>query len=212
MRKPVLFGADYSVYVRAARLVLHEKGIDYDLVPVDVFAEGGPPKSHLARQPFGRIPAFEHDGFELYEAAAITRYIDEAFEGPNLQPAEPQSRARVNQIISIADGYIYPVLVWGVYIEQVSKPARGEPSDETQLVASLAKAPVILKALADLMSDGPWLGGAALTLADLHAAPMIDYFAKAPEGLPMLVRHGNLMGWWLRMQERASMRQTEPVG
>ena len=41
MGKPLLFGADYSVYVRIARLALVEKGVDHDLVPVDVFAEGG---------------------------------------------------------------------------------------------------------------------------------------------------------------------------
>ncbi len=210
MGKPTLFGAAYSVYVRAARLALHEKGVDYNLVPVDVFAEGGPPPSYLTRQPFGRIPAFAHDEFELYETGAITRYIDESFDGPELQPADPRSRARVNQIISITDGYVYPVLVWGVYVEQVSKPARGEPSDETRLAASLSRAPVILKALADLTGDGPWLGGTALTLADLHVAPMIDYFAKAPEGLPILGVYTNLMSWWSRMQERASMRQTEP--
>lgn len=211
MGKPVLFGADYSVYVRAARLALYEKGVAYDLVPVNVFAEGGPPPSHLARQPFGCIPAFAHDGFELYETGAITRYIDEAFDGPALQPADPQTRARVNQIISIADGYVYRVLVWGVYVEQVSKPARGEPGDEMRLAASLAKAPVILKALADLMGHGPWLAGTALTLADLHVAPMIDCFARAPEGLPMIGVHANLRAWWSRMQARASMRQTEPV-
>jgi len=35
--RPVLFGAPYSVYVRAARLALDEKGVDYQLVPVDIF-------------------------------------------------------------------------------------------------------------------------------------------------------------------------------
>jgi glutathione S-transferase len=69
-QKPKLFGADYSVYVRAARLTLYEKGVDYDLVPVDVFAVAGPPSSYLARQPFGRIPALEHDGSNLYETGA----------------------------------------------------------------------------------------------------------------------------------------------
>ncbi len=212
MGKPLLYGASYSVYVLASRLALHEKGVDYDLVPVDVFAEGGPPASYLARQPFGRIPAFEHDGFQLYETGAITRYIDEAFDGPQLQPADPQGRARVNQIISIADGYIYPVLVWGIYVEQVSKPARGEQSDMKRLQASLSKAPIILDALADLIGDGAWLGGENITLADLHVAPMIDYFSRAPESLPMLARHAHLSKWWSRMRERASMRRTQPAG
>jgi len=48
MKKPTLYGADYSVYVRIARLALLEKGVDHELVPVDVFAEGGPPPGILS--------------------------------------------------------------------------------------------------------------------------------------------------------------------
>ena len=86
MTKPQLFGADYSVYVRIVRLALAEKGVGYDLVPVDVFAADGVPAWYLELHPFGRIPAFEHDGLRLFETAAITRYVDEAFAGPPLQP------------------------------------------------------------------------------------------------------------------------------
>jgi len=60
-RKPTVFGAPYSVYVRSVRLTLEEKAVDYDLVPVDIFAAGGPPREQVARHPFGKIPAFEHD-------------------------------------------------------------------------------------------------------------------------------------------------------
>ena len=68
---PRVFGADYSVYVRIVRLCLIEKGVEYELLPIDVFAKEGPPQSYLARHPFGRIPAFEHAGFWLYETSAI---------------------------------------------------------------------------------------------------------------------------------------------
>ena len=47
----------------------------------------------MERHPFGRIPAFEHERFDLYEAGAITCYVDEAFPGPVLQPGEPRRRA-----------------------------------------------------------------------------------------------------------------------
>ena len=36
-----VYGAAYSVYVRIVRIALHEKGVPYDLVPIDVFAEEG---------------------------------------------------------------------------------------------------------------------------------------------------------------------------
>jgi glutathione S-transferase len=57
---PRVFGADYSVYVRIVRLCLIEKGVEYELTPVDIVAKEGPPQSYLAKHPFGRIPAFEH--------------------------------------------------------------------------------------------------------------------------------------------------------
>jgi glutathione S-transferase len=110
-RQPIVFRAPYSVYGRAARLALEEKGVGYELVPVDIFASGGPPAAHLVRHPFGKIPAFEHAGFRLYEAEVITRYIDEAFAGPRLQPEDVHGRARMTQIISVLDSYVYRTLV-----------------------------------------------------------------------------------------------------
>ena len=91
----IVFGAAYSVYVRIVRLALEEKGVPYRLEEIDIFAEGGPPADYLARHPFARIPAFEHEGFCLFEAAAITRYVDEAFDGPALMPQDAKMRARV---------------------------------------------------------------------------------------------------------------------
>ncbi|MBD9371637.1 glutathione S-transferase family protein [Rhizobium sp. ARZ01] len=208
--QPHLFGADYSVYVRIARLCLIEKGVGYHLTPIDVFAEGGPPADYLARHPFGRIPAFEHGGFSLYETGAITRYIDETFEGPKLQPLDAEHRARCNQFISIADNYAYPQLVWGVYAERVSKPDRGVTTDKEKLATSLANARTCLAAMSDLMGDGPWLVGEKLTLADIYAAPMFDYFLMAPEGSELIQHYAKLNAWWLRMAARPSMAATRP--
>ncbi len=89
-----VFGAAYSVYVRIVRLALEEKGVPYRLEEVDIFAEGGPPEDYLQRHPFGRIPAFEHDGFRLFESGAIGRYVDEAFDGPPLMPDGAGAGAR----------------------------------------------------------------------------------------------------------------------
>jgi glutathione S-transferase len=82
--QPILYGATYSVYVRAARLALAEKGVGYTLVEVDVF--GAAPGWYAKHHPFMRIPAFEHEEFRLYETVAIMHYVNEAFAGPPLMP------------------------------------------------------------------------------------------------------------------------------
>ncbi|HZS84356.1 MAG TPA: glutathione S-transferase family protein [Stellaceae bacterium] len=208
MSEPVLYGAAYSVYVRTARLVLAEKGVTYRLEEVDVFAPGGAPAEHWARHPFGRIPAFEHDGFRLYETGAITRYVDEAFAGPPLQPADARQRARMNQAISVLDNYAYRCLVWDIFVERVRAPANGRTPDEARIAAALPLARTCLAALPDIMGEAPFLAGAAVSLADLHAAPIFVYLAMAPEGRELLAREAPLAAWWERVKARPSLAET----
>src|SRR6516164_6577494 len=206
---PIVFGAPYSVYVRAVRLALEEKNVRYELVPVDIFASGGPPPEHRARHPFGKIPAFEHVGFRLYEAGAITRYVDEAFPGPRLQPEDPRGRARMSQIISVLDSYAYRTLVWDFYVERVARPASGAAPDEQKIAGALSKAEICLSALAELMGEAPWLAGAEITWADLHAAPIFSVFRLAPEGASLLGHETRLREWWERVSARPSFLRTK---
>ncbi|MBZ9961718.1 MULTISPECIES: glutathione S-transferase N-terminal domain-containing protein [unclassified Mesorhizobium] len=208
MAKPVLYGADYSVYVRIARMALEEKGVDYELVPVDVFAAEGIPGWYFEHHPFGRIPAFEHDGFRLFEASAITRYVDEAFDGPPLQPNDPRGRARMNQIIGMLDAYGYRAMVWDVAVERLEKAS----PDEALIVSGLRQAGTVLQALSSLRSPGPWLLGNQLTLADLHAAPIIGYFVKVAEGRKLLARFADIQDWWDCIAKQASFARTEKAG
>lgn len=203
-----LYGAAYSVYVRIARLALIEKGVDHDLVEVDVFGPGGPPADHLARHPFGRIPAFDHDGFTLYETSAITRYVDEAFPGPALQPAGPHGRARVAQIVAMLDSYGYRPLVWGLFVEQVRGPAQGRAPEAGVVAEALPRARTFLAALDALCGQGPWLVGPDLTLADLHAAPIFAYFTLTPDAAGLLEPHPRLKAWWQAMAARPSLEAT----
>jgi glutathione S-transferase len=208
MGKPIVYGADYSVYVRIVRLVLAEKGIDYELVPVDVFAAEGVPAWYFEHHPFGRIPAFCYDGFRLFETSAIARYVDEGFDGPALQPADARGRARMGQIMGMLDAYGYRAMVWDVAVERLEKAV----PDEELIAGGLAQAETVLKVLTSLKAEGPWLLGEQLTLADLHAAPIIAYFVKVSEGQKLLAEFPDIRDWYARIAARPSLVRTEKVG
>ena len=208
MSQPIVFGAAYSVYVRTVRLALAEKGVPCHLVEIDVFGDGGPPPDYLTRHPFGRIPAFEHDGFRLYETDAIVRYIDEVFDGPSLIPDTSRGRARMTQVMRILDSYAYPSMVWGVYVEQVDAPQEGRETDSAKLDEAVGRSRTCLEALERLMDDGPFLVGSRLCLADLLAAPMFTCFRLAPQGRQLLGEHPRLKSWLERMRVRPSMVET----
>lgn len=202
---PTVFGADYSVYVRIVRLALEEKGVAYRLEEVDIFAAGGPPAGYAERHPFLRIPAFEHDGFRLYEAGAIARYVDAAFPGPALMPPTPGARARADQIIGILDAYAYRCWVWDIYVERTK-----EAPHEARIAEALPRARTCLAAIEDLMQGEAFFLGPEPSLADLHAAPMIALFRQSPEGAQLLANHPRWQGWWTLMNQRPSMAATEP--
>ena len=207
--RPTVYGATYSTYVRTVRLTLEEKGVPYDLVDIDVFASGGPPSEYLKIHPFGRIPSFEHDGFRMYEAVPIARYVDEAFSGPLLQPSDIRERARMNQIIGVLDNYAYRTLVWDIYVERSSGPRAGKIPDEQRIASALPRARTCLNVLSGLMEGGKWLAGSVPTLADLHAAPMFDYFLRTSEGQDLMTSVPPLMRWWNQIAERPSVRATK---
>lgn len=201
----VLYGADYSVYARIARLALLEKGVAHCMETIDIMS--GAPASYLELQPFGKIPTLDHGGFRLYETGAITRYIDEAFPGPALQPKEAQARARMSQIMSMVDAYAYRQMVWDIVVERALVPTKGGTPDEAKIAAALPKAGTCLAALSDLAGT-PYLLGEQLTLADLHLVPVIAYLRLVPEGQTLLAKAPKITAWWDRMATRASVKDT----
>ena len=206
--EPSLFGASCGVYVRIVRLALAEKGVAYRLVERDLPELDGPWPEGPQHHSFGRIPAFEHDGFVLYEAGAITRYIDEGFAGPALQPASPRGRARMHQIISLLDNHAYHTLVWDIFVERVRAAFEGRTPDQARIAAALPVAETCLDELVEIMADGPYLTGERITLADLHAAPMMIYAHMSPEGAALMRARPALETWLARIGRRSSIGDT----
>jgi glutathione S-transferase len=210
-KNPIVYGIPESVYVRTVLLALAEKRVAFDLVVVDPFISGGPPMDHLARHPFGKVPAFEHGDLALYESAAILRYIDDAFEGPALTPSTPRLRARMTQLLSILDHYAYRAWVWGLYVEEVEVPRRGGRSDIASVDRAAQDSARCLSAIDALAHvNGPCLLGAEVALCDLSAFSMFDLLVASPTGRGLADQHPRLAAWHAELARRPSARATSP--
>lgn len=176
-------------------MVLETKRVPYRLEEVEIFGPGGVPAAHLERHPFGRIPVLAHGGFQLYETHALCRYVDEAFPGTALQPSTPAARGRMAQIIGLLDSYAYRPMVWGVFVQRVGVPLRGGIPDEAAIREAMPAVEKSLDALAALQGKARFLAGDDLTLADLHAYPMIKYLALAPEGRAAVSARTPIASW-----------------
>jgi glutathione S-transferase len=208
MAETILYGTPGSPYVRSAQLALEEKSATYEFAAVPFGTWGQMP--HVERHPFGRVPAFEHQGFTLYETQAIMRYADAAFPGERLQPTDPRQAARMNQIIGVVDCYVFPNISIGISFQRLIAKKVGMTPDEAKVEASLPKARVCLDALDKLKGDNRYLAGNELSLADLMLAPHYYYLSLTAEGRDLLGPNEGLRRWWQEIEGRESIRKTQP--
>jgi glutathione S-transferase len=210
MGRPIVYGLALSSYVWSTRMALAEKGVAHEWVEVPFGDHREEP--HLSRHPFAKVPAFEHDGFTLYETQAILRYIDEGFPVAPLQPTDLHQFSRMNQIMGIVDAYAWRAIAAGVLVNRVLKPRLGLPADEAAITAALPQARLCISEIARLMGEEPYLAGDRVSLADLMVIPLFYLFGKLPEGEAPLAEHPNIRPWMRRMEERQSFQVTKPPG
>jgi glutathione S-transferase len=94
------------------RMVLHEKGVDFDVHEVDL---GNKSEEFLSVSPYGKVPVLRVDGTSLYESNIVNEYLDEVYEAPRLMPDNPEERASVRSWMAFADDYFFPS-VFGVRV------------------------------------------------------------------------------------------------
>lgn len=210
MSEPVVYGDPISTYVRSVRLTLAEKGVPHALVPVDLIKGQHKEADHMARNPWGKMPAFEHAGRCFYEASAIMRYVDEVFPGPALMPSTPADRVRVNQLMSIVDSYGYAASITNLFIPRVLVPSLGGQTDEAQVAAAKPQAALFLAEVSRLLGGTDYFGGTTVSLADLHLLPVLTYLQATPEGQALLAAAPGIGAWMARMNQRSSVQAVMP--
>ena len=166
-------------------------------------------EAYLKKHPFGRVPAFEHGDFGLYETQAILRYLDDIFPEPRLQPRDPREAARMNQIIGINDWYFFPKAAAVIVFQRIVGPVLlGIKTDEAAIEAALPMGRTCVAELDRLLGAQQFLAGDHLSIADLMLAPQLDFLAETPEGKSLLAGT-RIEAWLARMNERPSMLATQ---
>jgi len=86
-----LYSGTTCPFSQRCRVVLFEKGMDFQIIDVDLFNK---PEDLAVMNPYNRVPVLVERDLILYESNIINEYIDERFPHPQLMPADPVMRAR----------------------------------------------------------------------------------------------------------------------
>ena len=86
-----LYSGTTCPFSQRCRIVLYEKGMDFQIVDVDLYNK---PEDLAVMNPYNRVPVLVERDLILYESNIINEYIDDRFPHPQLMPADPVMRAR----------------------------------------------------------------------------------------------------------------------
>src|SRR5215468_599779 len=206
---PIIYGTEFSTYVRSVRMAFEEKGTEYKLHDVSVLKGEHKQAAHLGRNPFGTVPAFEHDGLEVYETSPVLRYIDQVWPAPGLTPDDPKQRARMNQIFSIIDYHGYASMIGQIVVQRLFTALLANGTDENVVKAGIPRAQLCVKEFERIKGSHSFLAGNTVSLADVYLVPIIFYLRLTPEK-ELLAPHKGLDAWWNAMSERKSTKATAP--
>jgi glutathione S-transferase len=190
MSKPIVIGFPQSTYVWTSRAALNYKGVDYEMRAIAPPANRAP--EHLARHPWGKVPAFEHGDMRLYETTAICAYVDAAFEGPALMPSAPRDLARAHQIVSIANCYLYPTAVSGYALQYIFPSGPDKTPNREVIDRTIPQVRKTLEELDRELGYSKWFAGDTVSLADLFVGPLVFVCGMFPEGEPLMLGLDNL--------------------
>lgn len=153
-----LYSGTTDPYSHRCRIVLYEKGMDFDIIDVNMMSRA---EDIAVINPYNKVPVLVERDLILYEANIINEYIDERFPHPQLMPPDPVMRARARLFLFRFEQELY---------SQVDLIERG-------VVKSADKARGVIRdnltQLSQILAHQKFLMGGELSMLDVAIAPLL---------------------------------------
>jgi glutathione S-transferase len=194
-----LYDFKSSPNCQRVKVVLAEKNLNYETVPIDLRAQAQKTPDFLKLNPYGKVPVLVDDGTVLYESCIINEYLDEKYPDPPLMPAELGKRARARILID------YGLAHLDAPYQKLRAETLKEEKEQNQEVIGAAKNELrkLLQRFETELGEQSYLLG-DFSLADAALIPRftrLEGFGVLPDAsLPRLQKYVQ------RVKERSSVK------
>lgn len=186
-------------YCQKVRVVLAEKDLSYEVVPIDLRTNEQKSQDFLRLNPYGKVPVLEDEDSVIYESTIINEYLEDEYPEPRLMPEDSAGRARVRMLEDYGDNIFLPQtsLV-------LAELARQEAERDTEKLGRYKQA--IVRSLDWLNSslEGRDFLVNDFSLADIAFVPGVIILPNM--GIEVDARWRNLNGWLGRLRQRPSIQ------
>lgn len=181
------------------KVVLEEKKLPFEIVPIDLRKGEQKTPEFLKLNPYGKVPVLTDGDTVLYESCIINEYLDEKYPNPPLMPADLGKRAKARILIDYGLAHLD-----GPY-QKLRQELMKDPKEQSEPVIEAAKNDLrkLLQRFENEIGDQPYLlGEFSLADADLITRfTRLEGFGVLPD--PSLPR---LSKYLERMKERPSVK------
>lgn len=193
-----IYSAVVCPYAHRSRLVLQEKGIDFDLIEIDLQNK---PEGFTDISPYAKVPAIAHNHHRVWESAVINEYLNEVFPNPPLLPSSPIAKAQARIWIDFANTRFVPAfsaLLRSPDIQQ-QEAAKQELYKHLEFIEN--------EAFGKLSEEGPYWFGESISLVDFTFYPWFERWPalKHYRGLAIPEQFTRLRQWKKALKQRDSV-------
>jgi len=202
---------------------LHEKGIPFESVYVDLHRFEQHEPWFLAINPEGQVPVLDHDGFIINHSTVINEYLEDAFPDPPLRPVDIHERARMRYWNKFIDEHVMNHVSmhgWHRFVRKIAlaieknelerllariplkeqrdkwRTIAGASFTHEQLAEASRKVSIAIDMFENQLGETPCLAGDNFTLADINAYSHLGMMAERmfPE-LAACEKTPNFLAW-----------------
>ena len=231
-----LYNAPHSTCSQKVRICLHEKGLPFEDIRLDLGkAKDQLKPEYLKLNPNGVVPTLVDDGNVIINSSVICEYLDEKYPAPKLTPDDIVAARQDARLDALSRGgadrggagavvqHGLPAALCRPRRRALPRRAVGRPADPQALLSpheprpassaptsrprsSRSTAPA--RAWRRRWQSGPWLMGEQYTIADIVVTPSIDRMADLGFSSIWDQKYPRVTDWYARMQARPAFQQT----
>ncbi|KAM0873611.1 hypothetical protein ACQ4PT_037953 [Festuca glaucescens] len=200
-----LYGMTMSWNVTRCVAALEEAGIEYDIVPIDFGAGEHKSPEHLARNPFGQMPALQDGDFYVWESRAICKYVCRKSKLELLKEDNLKESAMVDVWLEV-EANQYTAALEPIILEYLVRPMFGRATDQKIVEDNLVKLKKVLEVYEARLTKCKYLAGDFFSLADLTHVSSTACLAATPQE-SLFDAYPHVKAWWSSLMARPSVQK-----
>ncbi|XP_040290698.1 glutathione S-transferase omega-1-like isoform X3 [Bufo bufo] len=191
-----LYSMRFCPFAQRSRLVLAAKGINHEVVNINLKNK---PDWFFEKSPSGMVPSIEtSDGKIIYESPIVCDYLDEAFPGVKLTPADPYEKAQQKILLekfSAVTSALYKIFF-----------AKKDNQDTTELKAQFFEK---FEKLEEILAkkNSPYFGGESVSMIDYMIWPWFERFGIF-DVQEVLEKTPHINTWYKLMLQDPAVKKT----